>query len=82
QKLSPAAAWEVTKKMIDRVEQCQGVITMLWHNDVFSSPFKAHWMRLYEKVLEYGSQRKAWMTGGESIYEWWQEKGPRTAFIG
>ncbi len=69
---TPAGAWDITKRMIDAARQYNGVVTLLWHNDAFSSPYKAGWVKLYEKALEYACQQNAWITSGENIYRWWR----------
>jgi peptidoglycan/xylan/chitin deacetylase (PgdA/CDA1 family) len=68
-------AWVITKRLIDTVEKYNGVITILWHNDVFKCPFKDKWRKLYEKILKYCYGKNAWMTSGEEIYKWWTENG-------
>lgn len=67
-------AWECTKKLIDVTAKLNGVITLLWHNFVFGCSFRRDWVRLYEKVLQYCSERGAWMTSGEEIYRWWENR--------
>jgi peptidoglycan/xylan/chitin deacetylase (PgdA/CDA1 family) len=67
-------AWECTKKLIDITAKLNGVITLLWHNFVFGCSFRRDWVRLYEKVLQYCSERGAWMTSGEEIYRWWENR--------
>jgi peptidoglycan/xylan/chitin deacetylase (PgdA/CDA1 family) len=67
-------AWEYTKKLIDTTERLNGVITLLWHNFVFGCSFRNDWVKLYEKVLEYCSERGAWITSGEEIYRWWEDR--------
>jgi peptidoglycan/xylan/chitin deacetylase (PgdA/CDA1 family) len=64
-------AWERTKNLIDTTASLNGVITLLWHNFVFGCNFRKDWVRLYEKVLQYCSERGAWITSGEEIYRWW-----------
>lgn len=55
--------WEVIQKLIDTVEKCHGIFTILWHNAyTVGENFK-----LYEKVLQYCDEKKAWMTNGEEI---------------
>ncbi len=68
-------AWERTKNLIDTTASLNGVITLLWHNFVFGCSFRKDWVRLYEKVLQYCSEKRAWMTSGEEIYRWWGD-GP------
>lgn len=72
---NPNEAWELIKQLLEKVELNNGVITVLWHNNVFSCPFRDRWAAIYEKILQYGIQRDAWMTSGEEIYEWWVENG-------
>jgi peptidoglycan/xylan/chitin deacetylase (PgdA/CDA1 family) len=66
-------AWERTRNLIDTTASLNGVITLLWHNFVFSCDFRKDWVRLYEKVLQYCSRKGAWMTSGEEIYRWWAD---------
>lgn len=58
-------AWELTKQLIDTVEHYNGVITILWHNTYMQGEN----LKFYKKILEYCSEKKAWMTNGEYIYE-------------
>ena len=65
-------AWGNAKGLIDTVEQYRGVLTLLWHNNVFKCPFRNSWKKLYEKILEYSYKKNAWMTSGEVIWRWWE----------
>jgi peptidoglycan/xylan/chitin deacetylase (PgdA/CDA1 family) len=67
---SYAQAWETTRQLIDTVRKYNGVITLLWHNNVFDTPYRNAWSKLYVKILEY-CQKDAWMTSGEEIWKWW-----------
>jgi peptidoglycan/xylan/chitin deacetylase (PgdA/CDA1 family) len=71
----PHEAWEIIKRLLEKVELNKGVITILWHNNVFSCPYREHWGAIYEKILQYGRERNAWMTSGEEIWRWWKENG-------
>ena len=73
--VKPNEAWEIVKQLIDKVELNKGVITILWHNNNFSCPFREQWGVLYEKILQYGRERNAWMTSGEEIWRWWRDNG-------
>ncbi|KKG00528.1 hypothetical protein DU40_17860 [Methanosarcina mazei] len=64
-------AWFFVKELIDKVEKCNGVITFLWHNNSLNWPYRSHWGKLYEKILDYCSSKNAWMTSSEEIYRWW-----------
>jgi hypothetical protein len=73
--IKPDEAWELIKKLLEEAEANSGVLTVLWHNYVFGCPFREHWRALYEKILQYGSERGAWMTSGEELWKWWKENG-------
>jgi peptidoglycan/xylan/chitin deacetylase (PgdA/CDA1 family) len=62
-KLEPKDAWEKIKLVIDASERYGGVITIIWHN-LF---MWGEWGRLYEKILNYGLERGAWMDGCAEI---------------
>jgi peptidoglycan/xylan/chitin deacetylase (PgdA/CDA1 family) len=62
-------AWELTKQLIDKVEQYRGVITILWHNSYMSG----YYLKFYEKLLKYCSDKNAWITSGAEICNWWDE---------
>ncbi len=61
-------AWELIKRLIDRVEQCNGVVTTLWHNNML---VEEQYHKLYENLLEYASSKNAWIASGEEVYNWW-----------
>lgn len=67
-------AWKYTKNLIDTVEEYNGIITFLWHNNVFDCPFRTKWGTLYEKILKYCYSKNAWMTSGEEIFNWWSRE--------
>ena len=60
---TPEAAWNPIKRAIDTSELYHGVATIIWHN-IF---MWARWGDLYEKILQYGKERGAWMAGGAEI---------------
>ena len=62
-KLNQEIAWELTKQLIDKVEQNHGVLTLSWHNTNFFGE-KAEF---YERILKYCSEKGAWMTSGREI---------------
>ena len=62
-------AWELTKQLIDRVEQYRGVITILWHNNSMDGIF----LKFYEKILKYCSEKNACITSGAEICNWWEK---------
>ena len=66
-------AWELSKRLIDTVAAYRGVICLNWHSESFNCPFKDPRELLYKKILHYCSGKKAWMTSGEKIYDWWEK---------
>jgi peptidoglycan/xylan/chitin deacetylase (PgdA/CDA1 family) len=65
-RLDTRKAWEVSRHLIDAVERCHGVITILWHN---TSMFGEQ-LKLYEKILGHCRERGAWMTSGAEVCSW------------
>jgi peptidoglycan/xylan/chitin deacetylase (PgdA/CDA1 family) len=68
-RLDTKASWESVSSIIDRVVQCHGVFTVLWHNEnMFGED-----LAFYEKILHYCKERNAWLTSGEHISAWWKQ---------
>lgn len=65
-------AWNTVKELIDTTEKYNGVLTLLYHNNIFNCPYRYNWIKLYKKILGYCYEKKAWMTSGEEIWEWWK----------
>lgn len=65
-------AWEIASELIDTAAEHHGVLTLLWHNNSFHYPPRRGCHKLYEKILQYGAQKNAWMTSGEEIWRWWK----------
>lgn len=65
-------AWQMAKRLIDTVASCRGVLTLNWHSNNFGCQFRRYWPRFYEKILQYCSNKNAWMTSGTEICKWWQ----------
>lgn len=70
---SPDQAWGPIKELVDTTEKCNGVLTVLWHNNSFNNPIRDGYHQLYERLLKYGRQKNAWMTSGEEIWRWWHD---------
>jgi len=65
-RLNSAISWDLTKSIIDTVERNQGVFTILWHNHTIADSHS----KIYEKILKYCYDKKAWLTDGRSIFQW------------
>lgn len=63
-------AWKMIKTLIDTVEKFNGIITIVWHNKSMTD-LK---LNIYEKILNYCSNKKAWLTSGENILKWWENE--------
>ncbi len=62
-RLDTGTAWDLTRRLIDTVARCHGVVTLLWHNTTLAGEERT----FYKKILEYCSAQDAWMTSGEQI---------------
>jgi hypothetical protein len=69
-RLDVGTAWELTRRLIDTVAEYHGVITLVWHNTTLAEGQKT----FYEKILNYCSEKNAWMTSGEQIFTWWRNR--------
>jgi peptidoglycan/xylan/chitin deacetylase (PgdA/CDA1 family) len=67
-RLDMGGAWELTRRLIDTVAGYHGVITMVWHNTTLAGEQRT----FYEKILNYCSEKNAWITSGEQIFTWWR----------
>jgi peptidoglycan/xylan/chitin deacetylase (PgdA/CDA1 family) len=67
-RLNEMSIWELITLLIDRAADCRGVLTFLWHNTYMQDEN----LELYEKILHYCKERKAWITSAEKINFWWQ----------
>ena len=67
-RLDVKKAWELIKRLIDKVEQYNGVVTILWHNN---TSIEGQHLKYYEKFLEYVSSKNAWIASGEEVFNWW-----------
>ena len=71
-RLDSDTAWNLTKDLINKTEKNHGVITILWHNTSFTSPVQA---KFYEKILDFCTTKKAWMTNAGEIASFWKDNG-------
>jgi peptidoglycan/xylan/chitin deacetylase (PgdA/CDA1 family) len=64
-RLDTKGKWGMIKMLIDRVAACHGVFTLLWHN----TDMAGENLELYEKILRYCNDKKAWTTSCEAVVE-------------
>ena len=70
--LDPESALALGKRLIDRVIETNGVITLLWHPESIARP---GWFGVYEKLLEYIHEQNGWGASARQIYDWWTSQG-------
>lgn len=73
-RIPPDRKWEIARTIIDSVERCGGVLTVLWHSDAFNNSYLRDWARFYEKILAYCRGKNAWIASGQTISDWVQDK--------
>lgn len=67
--LTQTESLPLVKKMIDKVCECGGVMTLLWHNTELTKEK----IGFYEEILKYAQSKNAWLTTGENIQKWADE---------
>jgi len=67
--ISENRQFDFCKKIIDTVAKNNGVLTLLWHN----TEMQGHKGELYSSILKYAHDKKAWMTTGNEIADFWIE---------
>lgn len=70
-KLDRTAAMDLCKRMIASVKRCNGVLTLLWHNNYFHGDMG----RFYAELLEHLDNEGAWLTSSASLLEHWKTSG-------
>jgi hypothetical protein len=67
-RLDNEKAWDLAKSLLDEVRRYNGAISILWHNsNMFGDKLK-----FYERILDYCSENKAWLTTTEKVVEHWK----------
>jgi hypothetical protein len=70
--LNQEAAFAVCRKIMDRVIETKGVVTLLWHPDTIAKPT---WFKLYVQLLGYISEKNGWGASAKEIHDWWVGQG-------
>lgn len=63
-------AWKVCKNVLDEIKRVGGCSSILWHTDQFNECLYPRSAEFYERILQYGKEHNAWMTGGKEIYNY------------
>jgi peptidoglycan/xylan/chitin deacetylase (PgdA/CDA1 family) len=61
-------------EILDRVEGCGGLVTLLWHTNVVDELTYFGFMDTYQEILRYLKQKKAFVGSGQKIALWWQKR--------
>ncbi|HEX4373848.1 MAG TPA: polysaccharide deacetylase family protein [Puia sp.] len=69
-RLDEQGSMNLCKKMVEEVAECNGVFTLLWHNNFLGGETG----KLYRKILELLSAYDPWFATSAEIVEWWKEK--------
>jgi peptidoglycan/xylan/chitin deacetylase (PgdA/CDA1 family) len=67
--------WKDCKKIIDIIEENNGVLTILWHNRIFDEKEFPGRSEIYEKLIKICKEKDAWITNAYSIAEWLTMRG-------
>jgi peptidoglycan/xylan/chitin deacetylase (PgdA/CDA1 family) len=71
-------AFQYVRMLCDRVRDVGGVLTLSWHP---SNVTDDRFWQLYDRTLQYVSDRNAWMTGVGEIGHWWNQHNSDLASI-
>jgi hypothetical protein len=69
-RLDANIAFKICKNIIDQVKKCQGVFTLLWHNNFMTGEMKAVYLRL----LDYLQTEDPWYATSAELINWWKEE--------
>jgi len=72
--LAPELALRRALELIDKVEKVHGLITLLWHPNVYDNNTYPGWFWVYEEVLKYLASRDAWVAPVRDIGNWWEAR--------
>ena len=72
--LAPELALRRTLELIEKVEKVNGLITLLWHPNVYDNNNYPGWFWVYGEVLKYLATRDAWMAPVRDIGNWWKQR--------
>jgi peptidoglycan/xylan/chitin deacetylase (PgdA/CDA1 family) len=67
-RLNAEQAWELTSRLLGRVNEMAGAVSILWHNSSFSGEM----LEFYERILRYCEENRAWMTTCEKLVKHWR----------
>lgn len=72
--LDPITAVRRAKELITKVEETNGLITLLFH-PVFENSYYDKWFWAYQELLHFLKTKEAWVTTVREIGDWWRARG-------
>ncbi len=70
-KLDAKESYKLITRLIDEVENCHGVFTILWHNNNFTGEMG----KLFKSITEYLSRKDPWFATNAELASWWRQEG-------
>jgi len=65
-----SASLKICRKIIEEVKNCQGVFTLLWHNNFIGGEMGD----TYKAILELLNEYDPWFATSSDIVEWWKKE--------
>lgn len=66
-------AWAKCKNLIDSTEKSNGLLTVLWHQEVFNEKEFPGWSKIYEEIIRVCKEKNAWIATCKEIAELWSK---------
>jgi peptidoglycan/xylan/chitin deacetylase (PgdA/CDA1 family) len=68
--LDSESSLRIIKILIDSVKKVNGVLTILWHNNIL---FDEMHKGLYREILSYSQNQNAWITSCHEVWNWYED---------
>ena len=62
--------WEECINALNSVEKYNGILLLRWHQSIFNEHEFPGRSSIYEKIIEIGKERNAWITNAYNVVEW------------
>jgi peptidoglycan/xylan/chitin deacetylase (PgdA/CDA1 family) len=72
--LTPKLALRYAKKIIDKVQMVNGLVTLLWHPNVCNDTLFPGWFWVYQELLRHIADKKVWVAPVREIGAWWEQR--------
>jgi peptidoglycan/xylan/chitin deacetylase (PgdA/CDA1 family) len=74
--LAPEPALARAKELIDKVEETNGLVTLLWHPATYDEQVPG-WFWVYGELLNYLAAKEVWVAPVREIGAWWEQRQQR-----